>query len=37
VFVELVVNPIEGSASFDAFMSSLWKYLVELYEKWLGQ
>jgi serine/threonine protein kinase len=35
ILVEYVVNPLEGSLSFDSFMYTLWKTTITLYEKML--
>ena len=35
ILVEFIVNPIEGSLSYDSFMYTLWKYTIFLYEKLL--
>lgn len=33
ILVEFIVNPMEGSLSFDSFMYTLWKSTIALYEK----
>ena len=33
ILVEFIVNPLEGSLSFDSFMFTLWKYTLGSYEK----
>ena len=33
ILVEFIVNPLEGSLSFDSFMYTLWKSTIALYEK----
>ena len=35
VLVELVVNPIESSLSFDSFLYTLWRHTLTLYERLL--
>ena len=35
ILVEFIVNPIEGSLSFESYMYNLWKYAISLYERLL--